>query len=417
MKNIIIAFAAAFMMASCLGQHGAGQLTDRVNPFLGTETLWDSVELGFHPTRRTWGAETFPGSALPNAMVQASPVTMFRSGAGYQYEDSLIFGFSHTNKGHWNLNHIPVLPVRGEVSVDDYGSSFSHDRESARPAYYSVYLERYGAIVELTSTLRCAHHRYSWDESGERSVLFNLPRSNEHVNDYSINQESETSFSGHQHTGRQTVYFYAVANDEVVSIEEVSDDKGGDIADSPDAAGADPSQRRKYLRPIPVVRFEDSSEPLELKIGFSFVSVEGAKMNLEAEMLDKSFAQVRQDGNQVWNDLLGKIEVEGGSETQKNLFYSTLYRSMLWPCLRSDVDCTFIDPSGQVKKENFHYYTEPSFWDDYRNKLVLLGMLSPNVANDVINSCLVMGEHNDGFMPTFFHGDHASVFVTGSYLR
>lgn len=417
MKNIIIAFAAAFMMASCLGQHGAGQLTDRVNPFLGTETLWDSVELGFHPTRRTWGAETFPGSALPNAMVQASPVTMFRSGAGYQYEDSLIFGFSHTNKGHWNLNHIPVLPVRGEVSVDDYGSSFSHDRESARPAYYSVYLERYGVNVELTSTLRCAYHRYSWDESGERSVLFNLPRSNEHVNDYSINQESETSFSGHQHTGRQTVYFYAVANDEVVSIEEVSDDKGGDIADSPDAAGADPSQRRKYLRPIPVVRFEDSSEPLELKIGFSFVSVEGAKMNLEAEMLDKSFAQVRQDGNQVWNDLLGKIEVEGGSETQKNLFYSTLYRSMLWPCLRSDVDCTFIDPSGQVKKENFHYYTEPSFWDDYRNKLVLLGMLSPNVANDVINSCLVMGEHNDGFMPTFFHGDHASVFVTGSYLR
>ena len=157
MKNIIIAFAAAFMMASCLGQHGAGQLTDRVNPFLGTETLWDSVELGFHPTRRTWGAETFPGSALPNAMVQASPVTMFRSGAGYQYEDSLIFGFSHTNKGHWNLNHIPVLPVRGEVSVDDYGSSFSHDRESARPAYYSVYLERYGVNVELTSTLRCFH--------------------------------------------------------------------------------------------------------------------------------------------------------------------------------------------------------------------------------------------------------------------
>lgn len=417
MKKTIFALACGVILCSCFVQSGTRQLTDRVNPFLGTETLWDSVELGFHPTRRTWGAETFPGSALPNAMVQVSPVTMFRSGAGYQYEDSLIFGFSHTNKGHWNLNHIPVLPVRGEVCIDDYGSSFSHDRESARPAYYSVYLDRYGVNVELTSTLRCAYHMYTWDEAGERSVIFNLPRSNERVNDYAIKQDSETTFSGYQRTGRQTVYFYAVANDEVLSIGEITADKGNDIPDSPDAAGADPRHRRRYLRPIPVVRFEDSSKPLELKIGFSFVSVEGAKKNLEAEMLDKSFAQVNKNGNKVWNDLLGKIKVEGGTETQKNLFYSTMYRSMLWPCLRSDVDCTFTDPSGQVRTEDFHYYTEPSFWDDYRNKLVLLGMLSPEVANDVISSCLVMGEHNRGFMPTFFHGDHASVFVTGSYLR
>ena len=416
MKNLIIAIVSAFMMASCLGQRGAVELTDRVNTFLGTETLWDSVELGYHPTRRTWGAETFPGSALPNAMVQVSPVTTFRSGAGYQYEDTHIYGFSHTNKGHWNLNHIPVLPVRGEISVDDYGSTFSHDRESARPAYYNVYLDRFGVDVELTSTLRCAYHKYTWDKAGERSVLVNLPRSNERVDNYSITQESETVFSGFQKTGRQTVYFYAVASDKVVAIEEVTADKGGDIPDSHDAAGADPSRVRQYLKPIPVVRFEDSSKPLELKIGFSFVSVEGAKKNLEAEMIDKSFAQVKADGNKVWNELLGKIKVDGGTETQKNLFYSTLYRSMLWPCLRSDVDCTFRDPRGQERKEDFHYYTEPSFWDDYRNKLVLLGMLAPEVANDVISSCLVMGERR-GFMPTFFHGDHASVFVTGSYLR
>ena len=405
------------MLVSCLAPSGVRQLTDRVNPFLGTETLWDSVELGFHPTRRTWGAEVYPGSSLPNAMVQVSPVTMFRSGAGYQYEDTLILGFSHTNKGHWNLNHIPVLPIRGEVSVDDYGSKYSHDRESARPAYYSVYLERYGVEVELTSTLRAAYHRYTWDEKGERSVMFNMPRSNERVNDYAIEKVAENEFSGYQHTGRQTLYFYAVANDKVVGIDEISKDNGGFIGDSPDAAGADPRHRRRYMKPIPVVRFEPSSKPLELKIGFSFVSVEGAKANLEAEMLGKSFAQVKKEGNAIWNELLGKIQVEGGTETQKNLFYTTMYRSMLWPALRSDVDGTFKDPKGEVRNEGFHYYTEPSFWDDYRNKLVLLGMLSPKVANDVISSCLVMGEANHGFMPTFFHGDHASVFVTGSYLR
>ena len=417
MKKLFFAILAGSMLVSCLAPSGVRQLTDRVNPFLGTETLWDSVELGFHPTRRTWGAEVYPGSSLPNAMVQVSPVTMFRSGAGYQYEDTLILGFSHTNKGHWNLNHIPVLPIRGEVSVDDYGSKYSHDRESARPAYYSVYLERYGVEVELTSTLRAAYHRYTWDEKGERSVMFNMPRSNERVNDYAIEKVAENEFSGYQHTGRQTLYFYAVANDKVVGIDEISKDNGGFIGDSPDAAGADPRHRRRYMKPIPVVRFEPSSKPLELKIGFSFVSVEGAKANLEAEMLGKSFAQVKKEGNAIWNELLGKIQVEGGTETQKNLFYTTMYRSMLWPALRSDVDGTFKDPKGEVRNEGFHYYTEPSFWDDYRNKLVLLGMLSPKVANDVISSCLVMGEANHGFMPTFFHGDHASVFVTGSYLR
>jgi predicted alpha-1,2-mannosidase len=417
MKKLFVAILTTSMLVSCLAPSGVRQLTDRVNPFLGTETLWDSVELGFHPTRRTWGAEVYPGSSLPNAMVQVSPVTMFRSGAGYQYEDTLILGFSHTNKGHWNLNHIPVLPIRGEVSVDDYGSKYSHDRESARPAYYSVYLERYGVEVELTSTLRAAYHRYTWDEKGERSVMFNMPRSNERVNDYAIEKVAENEFSGYQHTGRQTLYFYAVANDKVVGIDEISKDNGGLIGDSPDAAGADPRHRRRYMKPIPVVRFEPSSKPLELKIGFSFVSVEGAKANLEAEMLGKSFAQVKKEGNAIWNELLGKIQVEGGTETQKNLFYTTMYRSMLWPALRSDVDGTFKDPKGEVRNEGFHYYTEPSFWDDYRNKLVLLGMLSPKVANDVISSCLVMGEANHGFMPTFFHGDHASVFVTGSYLR
>lgn len=417
MKKIALIVITALSVVCCLAPFGVRQFTDRVNPFLGTETLWDSVELGFHPTRRTWGAEVFPGSSLPNAMVQVSPVTTFRSGAGYQYEDTLIYGFSHTNKGHWDLNHIPVLPVRGHVTIDDYGSKFTHDRESARPAYYRVYLERYGVDVELTSTLRAAYHRYTWDKAGERSVLFNLPRSNERVNDYAIKQESETVCSGYQRTGRQTVYFYAVANAKVVSIEEIIENKGGVIRDCPDAAGAEHYYHRRYTAPIPVVRFEDSSKPLELKIGFSFVSVDGAKKNLEAEMIDKTFEQVKKEGNAIWNGMLAKINVEGGSQKQKNLFYTTMYRSLLWPALRSDVDSCFTDPKGNIRKQDFHYYTGPSFWDDYRNKLVLLGMLSPEVANDVISSCLVNGEAYGGFMPTFFHGDHASVFVTGSYLR
>ena len=149
------------LLVAATGCHNEKQLTDHVNPLLGTATLWETEDLGYERTwdERTWGAEVFPGSSLPNAMVQLSPVTQFRSGAGYQYEDSVIYGFSHTNKGHWNLLHLPLLPVQGHFTPGDYASGYSHENESARPGYYQVFLERYGINAELTSTLRCGYHR------------------------------------------------------------------------------------------------------------------------------------------------------------------------------------------------------------------------------------------------------------------
>ena len=92
-------------------------------------------------------------------------------------------------------------------------------------------------------------------------------------------------------------------------------------------------------------------------------------------------------------------------------------RSFLWPALRSDVNGEYTDVKGNVVNNGFRYYTNPSFWDDYRNKLILLGMISPDVTQDVIKSIIDKGEKSNGYMPTFFHGDHASTFVAGSYFR
>lgn len=153
------------------------KLTDYVNPFRGTTTLWETEDLGYerHREARTWGAETLPGASLPNAMAQATPVTMYHSGSGYQYEDKTIFGFAHTGKGHWNLCHVPILPVTGWVNPADYASGFSHENESARPGYYQVFLERYGVNVELTTTQRCAFHRYSYRPEDDKKVLVDIP--------------------------------------------------------------------------------------------------------------------------------------------------------------------------------------------------------------------------------------------------
>lgn len=368
-------------------------LTDYVNPFLGTATLWDSIDIGYKPTHRTWGAEVFPGSSLPNAMVQLSPVTKFKSGSGYQYEDSVIYGFIHTSKGHWNLCHIPLLPVTGNISPDDFCSAYNHKNESAHPGYYQVFLERYNINVEITSTLRCAFHKYTYKVGQSKKLIADLSMANERVRNYYIEQEGENVFKGFQQAGEK-MYFYAVANHNIRTINSL----------------------KKDTKKISIVNFVDESKPLELQIGFSFVSIKNAKENLEKEMSGKSFARVRQEATNTWEALLSKIKVTGGTERQRGIFYSALYRSFLWPALRSDINGDFTDLKGNVVNKGFNYYTEPSLWDDYRNKMILLGMLSPSVTADVIKSLINKGELT-GFMPTFFHGDHAAPFIAGSYLR
>ena len=405
MKRTTLSLLFAFCIV--VSVHAQERLTDYVNPFLGTATLWEKEDLGYerHREARTWGAEVFPGASLPNAMVQVTPVTMYHSGAGYQYEDKQIYGFAHTCKGHWNLCHVPILPVTGYVDAADYASPFSHGQESARPGYYQVYLDRYGVNAEMTSTLRCAFHRFTFRPEDEKRLLVDVSRSNNPVREWSIRKEGEYAFSGTQ-SGDGRIYYYAVSNHPVGEVVHLQ------------SAGRR-GQTRRQGSVVALVSFPASAgeKPLELRIGFSFTSVENARKNLEAEMAGVSFEEVAAEADACWETLLGRIRVRGGTERQRGLFYSTLYRSFLWPALRSDCNGDYTDIKGQVVNGGFRYYTDPSFWDDHRNKLILLGLIAPDVAVDVIKSITDKGEKRGGFMPTFFHGDHASVFIAGSYLR
>jgi predicted alpha-1,2-mannosidase len=384
---------ALLYFASALALRAETPLVEYVDPFLGTAPLTDVADIGFEPPWRVWAGLTFPGGSLPNSMVQLSPITEFGSGAGYEYEDNEIHAFTHTNKGHWNLCHIPFMPVSGPVDPRDFSSTFSHERESAHPGYYQVFLDRYGIDVELTTTNRCGFHRYTYHDGQDKRLVVNLSVSNERVRDWQLERDGDYAFKGHQNA-HEEVYFYALANHKVVDTETL------------------PGRRRQFS----VVRFEDGPAPLEIRVGLSFVSTENAKLNLEKELAGKSFEQVKDNAAQTWEELLSKIKVTGGTKRQRRLFYSCLYRSFLWPALRSDANGEFTDESGKVVKKDFDYYTIPSLWDDYRNKLVLLGLLSPKVTADVIQSMIDRGEVS-GFMPTFFHGDHAAPFISGSYLR
>ena len=123
----IIGFSAEAQKTG--GGPAKGKYTALVNPFIGTAPLLDTKIIGYTPPAdmRVWAGLVFPGSSVPNAMVQLSPMTKYRSGAGYEYEDTEILGFTHTNKGHWNLCNIPLFPVPDGASFP-YKSSFSHDQ-------------------------------------------------------------------------------------------------------------------------------------------------------------------------------------------------------------------------------------------------------------------------------------------------
>src|SRR5262245_17873229 len=105
-KNFL---TVVMFLAAAVSLKAQKPLVSYVNPFLGTAPLTKFEDIGFVHPWRVWAGLTFPGASLPNAMVQLSPITRFGSGAGYEYENSTIYAFTHSNKGHWNLCHIPIL--------------------------------------------------------------------------------------------------------------------------------------------------------------------------------------------------------------------------------------------------------------------------------------------------------------------
>jgi putative alpha-1,2-mannosidase len=250
--------------------------TKYVNTFIGTAPLNDPKILGYELPKgwRSWAGLTFPGSSLPNAMVQLSPVTEYGSGAGYEYEDSVILGFTHTNKGHWNLCNIPILPVSG--ATGKFGSRFTHKKESSAPGFYQVYLDDYKVDVKLTSTLRCGYHQYSYQNNTNRQILFDLGKANSRVTTWNIKQVGDNAVQGFQ--GGENVYFYAVINTKIKSLAKTDEGKRTGNA--------------------LITLADGGTGPVELKIGLSFVSAENAKQNLEKEIGDKSFETIRKEATQ-----------------------------------------------------------------------------------------------------------------------
>lgn len=378
------------------------RLTTYVNPLVGTTVLTDSASLGYHAPWRTWNGLTGPGATVPHGMVQVSPVTTYGSGSGYEYEVKTIKAIAQTSGNHWGDLNIPIMPLEGgNFTADDFASTYRHSTEVVHPGYYQVMLDRYKIKAELTATKRAAYHKYTYTGGQDKKLAFDLVRAGGGSSTWELDRTGDYIVTGRQ--GR--LYFYAVMNHKIKSID--LNKRNPNQADIPPSGQGAGGQRKLTGNiDIPVISFESSSKPLEIKIGISRVSPEGAKGNYDIEIANKTFDQVYKDADENWEQLMSKIKVTGGTQKQKVMFYSCLYRQFCYSSVTSDAD----------SKGLFETYANPAIWDVFRTQLPVLDLIQPEVSSNIIKSMILGGERS-GFLPTSFHGDFSSTFIAGAYAR
>ncbi|MCK5467517.1 MAG: GH92 family glycosyl hydrolase, partial [Cyclobacteriaceae bacterium] len=384
MKKVtkIILFLGVAGLSAC-STDKVKNYTQYVDPFIGT---------GGH-------GHTFPGATVPFGMVQISPDTRWENwdgSSGYHYSDKTIMGFSQTHlsgTGAPEFCDVLLMPTVGELNIlpgaeDDsktgYRSAFSHDNETASAGYYSVFLDDYNVNAELTATTRTGFHRYSFPKSEKANIIIDL-KNRDHVLESNIEILSDTEIQGLRRSKRwakdQYVYFYAKFPRPFKSFGIAINDE---IVDGINKAEG------KNIRAF--VQYETGQdEKVLVKIGISAVSIEGAKKNLETENPGWDFESVRNNASGEWNKFLSKIDVEGGSEKQRRIFYTGLYHTAIAPNIFMDVDSNYRAVDHKIHKATKHTnYTTFSLWDTFRANMPLYSIIDQERYSDFVKTFIEM---------------------------
>ena len=397
----------------------AGDFTRYVNPFIGT----GNIEGGL-------SGNCYPGATVPFGMVQVCadthPAPDWYNASGYNYNDSTIYGFTHTRlsgTGVSDLIDISLFPTVSDLTK----SGFSHSSEEAHPGYYSVLLSDEGIRAELSATERTGVHRYTFPAGiAERRIWVDVDRSMAkgswgcHIIQAQLRQVSPTEVEGYRViTGwakMRRVYF-SIEFSQPVEIVRLCD---GDrvISDGTTVVNAS--------APRGLFRFTGPEGPVVAKVGISPVSAAGARQNRREEASSHDFDRYVAKADSVWNSHLGRIEVEAEPE-QLTIFYTALYHTMIQPNLFSDRNGEFMLPDYSVGRapEGECRYTTFSLWDTYRAAHPLYTILCPEVNRDFVNSML---DHYDayGYLPVWhlwgqdnycMIGNHAIPVVVDAVLK
>ena len=348
-----------------------------------------------------------PMAAAPFGMVQLGPDTYFTA-SGFHYDHPEIYGFSHTHKsggGGTDFQDIMFFPVTGEswLQCTEFParltSRYSHDGEQAAPGYYRLRLDS-GIDAELTATERCGMHRYSYPAASEQQLVVDLKHGCQHSTTIFADEDFDTvklsrievvgdrAIRGYRISNgwapEQHVYFYAEFSKPILSARLFADRKFRDGAR--ELTGTDVRA---------VLRFGGRpGDPLVARVGISPVSMEGAQKNLKTEIGGWNFDKVRASTRQKWNKALSAVRIADADSPQKEVFYTCLYFSMLYPMLYSDVDGKYRSSDSKVYQGDFRYFAGVlGLWDTFRAQNPLITILHPDVSNDLMKTLLEHYRH------------------------
>ena len=423
------AFASALIVVvsfvSCSKQK---ELVDYVDPFIGTNFF----------------GHTFPGASVPYAMVHLSPdvgTEGWTYASGYNYQDNSIIGFSHT---HWsgvgmtNGGEILLMPTVGDKNQvlpgskenpdEGYRSRFSHADETASAGYYSVLLKDYNIKVELTSTQRAGLHRYTFPKA-ENSARIVLDIGHQ-LGDMKSEGKSELKIidnnfiEGSKSAGLGRIYFVAEFSKPFLyygtfdALYKAPESGEGIFPYKNDEVG-DKIGAYVYYSTL-------KDEQILVKVGISYTSIEGARNNLKTEIPDWDFDRVRIDARHTWSKELSRIQIDGATEDQKQIFYTAAYHSFLALYISQDVDGKYFGSDGKIHvAKDYDFYGSFSCWDTYRSQHPLLTLTAPDHVNDMMKS-IVEKVKNYGWLPAqhFLNvfgetmvGDHLIPIIVDAYKK
>ncbi len=354
---------------------------------------------------------TYPAIATPWGMNFWTPQTN-RMGDGwtYQYDAKKIRGIKQTHQPSPWINDyaaFSLMAITGELKFneEERASWFSHKAETAKPHYYQVYLADYDVNMEVAPTERAAHFRFTFPESESSYILLDGFFKGSHIK--IVPEERKIVGYCRNHSGGVPSnfhnYFVAVFDKDFEDVAVWNGDelKKGHTEEEGFHVGG-------------VVRFiTRTDDQVHVKVASSFISPQQAELNLEREIGTDSFEQTRSKAHAEWNRELSKIRVEGGTADQQRIFYSTLYRVLLFP--RKFYE---LDPQGQV----IHYspyngeilpgymYTDNGFWDTFRAVFPLFTLIYPDLTNQILQG-LVNTYKESGWLPEWASPGHRSCMI------
>ncbi len=404
----------------------------QVNPFIGASTSSDKAGV-YHGL-----GKTFPGAATPFGLVQLSPntITGGDNGSGYSYEHTSIEGFAFTQMSgvgwYGDLGNFLVMPSAGELRTipgrpdhpgEGYRSRYSKKDERASAGYYSVLLTENHIRAEMTAAPHSGIMRFTFPKNKRSRIQIDLAR---RVGGTSV-QQSVRMTDDHTIEGWMKctpagggwgdgdgkadyiVYFYAqfskplkdygiwsadIPDDWTRKREDIESDRYRErVAKAAILKGAREQEGRHlgFYTEFPT----HAGEAVYLKAGISFVSIEGARQNLEKEISGWAFDKVHRETVALWDRALGKIRVEGGSPEERKVFYTALYHTMIDPRAMADADGKYPGGDAQIHQSaRFTKRTIFSGWDVFRSQFPLQTIINPAVVNDMLNSLIELADES-----------------------